>query len=246
LVAAEALEQRKPDDPCYCRGNDGLITGEVPQSAKAFSHVTRELICDTLSLKSPISDCIAETFFELALEIGSFASQRIDVHLLLHSRPEFTRTLSNGRRCQDGVSLDTPDGETAFLCCLKCVTSRSSSRFAVEEHTSQAGCSQMGSLNVKAEFMKQSIASAVFDSQSEAERAVTELRSAGVRDSDISIVAQHDGKNTSTDGAGEKTAKEHSELEQARCSALPHLPFQALGRWLQQAQSQKAQSEVLP
>lgn len=53
--------------------------------------------------------------------------------------------------------------------------------------------------------MKQSIASAVFDSHSEAERAVTELRSAGVSDSDISIVAQHDGKNTSTDGAGEKT-----------------------------------------
>lgn len=53
--------------------------------------------------------------------------------------------------------------------------------------------------------MKQSIASAVFDSHTEAERAVSELRSAGVRDSDISIIAQHDGKNTSTDGAGEKT-----------------------------------------
>lgn len=53
--------------------------------------------------------------------------------------------------------------------------------------------------------MKQSIASAVFDSRTEAERAVSELRSAGVSDSDISIVAQHDGKNTSTDGAGEKT-----------------------------------------
>lgn len=53
--------------------------------------------------------------------------------------------------------------------------------------------------------MKQSIASAVFDSRAEAERAVTELRSAGVSDSDISIVAQHEGKNTSTDGAGEKT-----------------------------------------
>jgi uncharacterized membrane protein len=53
--------------------------------------------------------------------------------------------------------------------------------------------------------MKQSIASAVFDSHAEAERAVTELRSAGVRDGDISIVAQHNGKNTSTDGAGEKT-----------------------------------------
>jgi hypothetical protein len=53
--------------------------------------------------------------------------------------------------------------------------------------------------------MKQSIASAVFDSEAEAQRAVTELRSNGVSDSDISIVAQHDGKNTSTDGAGEAT-----------------------------------------
>jgi uncharacterized membrane protein len=53
--------------------------------------------------------------------------------------------------------------------------------------------------------MNQSIASAVFDSRAEAERVVSQLRSAGVRDSDISIVAQHDGKNTSTDGAGEKT-----------------------------------------
>ena len=53
--------------------------------------------------------------------------------------------------------------------------------------------------------MKQSIASAVFDSRTEAEQAVLELRSAGVRDSDISIVGQQDGRNTSTDGAGEKT-----------------------------------------
>jgi uncharacterized membrane protein len=62
-----------------------------------------------------------------------------------------------------------------------------------------------GSPNIEDEFMKQSIASAVFDNRTEADRAVSELRSAGVRDSDISVVAQHDGKNTSTDGAGEKT-----------------------------------------
>lgn len=53
--------------------------------------------------------------------------------------------------------------------------------------------------------MNRSIASAVFDSRAEAERAVSELRSAGVRDSDVSIVAQEEGRNTSTDGAGEKT-----------------------------------------
>ena len=61
--------------------------------------------------------------------------------------------------------------------------------------------------------MRQSIASAVFDSRDEAERAVSELRSAGVRDEDVSIVAQHDGKNTSTDGAGEKTGDFVSKTE---------------------------------
>ena len=51
--------------------------------------------------------------------------------------------------------------------------------------------------------MSQRIASAVFDSRDEAERAVSELRSSGVPDSAISVIARQDGKNTSTDGAGE-------------------------------------------
>lgn len=51
--------------------------------------------------------------------------------------------------------------------------------------------------------MNQNLVSAVFDSRSEAERAVSELRAAGVSDSAISIIAQHDGENTETDGAGE-------------------------------------------
>ncbi|MEG3087529.1 general stress protein [Sphingomonas sp. PB4P5] len=51
--------------------------------------------------------------------------------------------------------------------------------------------------------MNSNLVSAVFDNHAEAERAVSELRSAGVNDSAISIVAQHDGKNTTTDGSGE-------------------------------------------
>ena len=47
-----------------------------------------------------------------------------------------------------------------------------------------------------------SIASAVFDSTAEAERAVAELRSCGISDSAISVVAQHEGTNTTTDGSG--------------------------------------------
>ena len=45
----------------------------------------------------------------------------------------------------------------------------------------------------KDRLMHHQLVSAVFDSRSEAERAVTELRSAGIRDSAISLVTQHDG-----------------------------------------------------
>ena len=54
--------------------------------------------------------------------------------------------------------------------------------------------------------MNESLVSAVFDSQSEAERAVLQLRSAGVSDSAISIIAQQDGTNTTTDGSGAEAA----------------------------------------
>ncbi len=53
--------------------------------------------------------------------------------------------------------------------------------------------------------MTSNIVSAVFDDHAEAERAVSALRSAGVPDSAISIVAKHNGKNTATDGGGNDT-----------------------------------------
>lgn len=51
--------------------------------------------------------------------------------------------------------------------------------------------------------MNSNIVSAVFDSQSEAERAVSELRRAGVPDSALSIIARHEGRTTTSDGSGE-------------------------------------------
>ena len=55
--------------------------------------------------------------------------------------------------------------------------------------------------------MNSNLVSAVFDSHSDAERAVSELRSAGVSDRAISIVAQHDGHTTTTtDGSGVREA----------------------------------------
>ncbi len=53
--------------------------------------------------------------------------------------------------------------------------------------------------------MNANLVSAVFDTHAEAERAVADLRSAGVSDSAISVVAQHDGRNTATDGGGNDT-----------------------------------------
>lgn len=50
--------------------------------------------------------------------------------------------------------------------------------------------------------------SAVFDTQSEAEHAVSELRDSGIPDTAISLVSQRDGKNHSTDGSGHDTTQD--------------------------------------
>lgn len=50
--------------------------------------------------------------------------------------------------------------------------------------------------------MNNNIVSAVFDSHDEADRALSELRRAGARDASLSIIAQHDGKTTTTTGEG--------------------------------------------
>lgn len=50
--------------------------------------------------------------------------------------------------------------------------------------------------------------SAVFDTQSEAEHAVTQLRAAGIPSSAISLVSHQDGKSRSTDGDGHDTTSD--------------------------------------
>lgn len=51
--------------------------------------------------------------------------------------------------------------------------------------------------------MTSTLVSAVFDTHAEAERALSDLRNAGISDGAISVVAQHDGKTTTTDGSGD-------------------------------------------
>jgi len=55
-------------------------------------------------------------------------------------------------------------------------------------------------------------ASAIFDSHAEAERAVSDLRAAGVRDTDLSIIAHHGGTTTATSGEGEITDEHHRNV----------------------------------
>lgn len=52
------------------------------------------------------------------------------------------------------------------------------------------------------------LASAVFDNHSQADRAVAELRAVGIDDNAISLITRHDGTNTTTDGSGAEIAQD--------------------------------------
>jgi hypothetical protein len=56
------------------------------------------------------------------------------------------------------------------------------------------------------------VVSAIFDSNSEAERAVSELRQMGVSDADLSLIAQSKGTMTTREGGGEVTDEEHTNI----------------------------------
>lgn len=55
-------------------------------------------------------------------------------------------------------------------------------------------------------------ASAIFDTHEEAQRAVDDLRSAGVSDTDLSVIAHHRGTTTATSGDGEITDEHHRNV----------------------------------
>lgn len=55
-------------------------------------------------------------------------------------------------------------------------------------------------------------ASAIFDTHAEAERAVHDLRSLGVRDSQISVIAHHGNTTTTHSGDGEVTDEQHRSV----------------------------------
>lgn len=55
-------------------------------------------------------------------------------------------------------------------------------------------------------------ASAIFDTHADAERAVSELRSLGVSDTDLSVIAHHGGTTTARSGDGEITDEHHRNV----------------------------------
>lgn len=55
-------------------------------------------------------------------------------------------------------------------------------------------------------------ASAIFDTHAEAQRAVTELRSLGLSDSELSVIAHHGGTTTTRSGDGEITDEHHRNI----------------------------------
>jgi hypothetical protein len=63
------------------------------------------------------------------------------------------------------------------------------------------------------------VVSAVFNSYGEAERAVGELRSAGVRNEAISIIGKHDGTTSETTGGGDHVASDEPTSFLAKAAA---------------------------
>jgi hypothetical protein len=57
--------------------------------------------------------------------------------------------------------------------------------------------------------MDRRVVSAVFDNRAEAERAISELRGAGISDRAISVVAQHEGETTTTHGTTDHHHRDH-------------------------------------
>lgn len=55
-------------------------------------------------------------------------------------------------------------------------------------------------------------ASAIFDSHAQAERAVSDLRGLGVRDTQMSVIAHHGGTTTTRSGDGEVTDEHHRNV----------------------------------
>ncbi|VXC92717.1 hypothetical protein [Sphingomonas sp. 8AM] len=60
--------------------------------------------------------------------------------------------------------------------------------------------------------MNMQTASAIFDTEAEAQRAVAELRDAGISDRALSVITRHEGVTTTADATGDVTDEEHGSI----------------------------------
>lgn len=79
-------------------------------------------------------------------------------------------------------------------------------------NNSDDGSTGMGSSSTGQMQSGTGVVSAVFDSNDEAQRAVSALRQLGASDSDLSIIAQSKGTMTTREGGGEITDEEHTNI----------------------------------
>ena len=78
--------------------------------------------------------------------------------------------------------------------------------------TGGAGSLGSGTSDTSSTYSGGGTVSAMFDSQSEAQQAVSALRSAGVDDSSLSVIAKDGRTTTARDGTGEVTDESHENI----------------------------------
>src|SRR5690606_4999850 len=92
----------------------------------------------------------------------------------------------------------------SWLSAMSCVPERRAAPGLLTMSRDSAAPEPRGAIMVQA--------SAIFDSHGEAERAVSELRRAGVSDADLSAIAHHGNTTTTSTGDGEITDEHHRNV----------------------------------
>ena len=83
---------------------------------------------------------------------------------------------------------------------------------AMTGETGGVSAAMSGSTSDQQQSQNNGVASAIFDSNSEAQSAVSALRQMGVNDGDLSIIAQSKGTMTTREGGGEVIDEEHTNI----------------------------------
>lgn len=83
---------------------------------------------------------------------------------------------------------------------------------ALTGHSGGLSSAMSGNMNDTMQSNGSSVVSAIFDSNAEAQQAVSALRQMGASDADLSIIAQSKNTMTTREGGGEITDEEHTSI----------------------------------